>query len=103
MTSVVRQIKNVPSFAGSITCIAWKSDHIVRGDADGNLNVWDVRTRTSRNIATHRGAVRKVRFAPGKGNFKLLVLSADAVAIWDVKECEMISELRGQKDLSAKV
>ncbi len=88
---------------GTITCIAWKSDHIVRGDADGNLNVWDVRTRTSRNIATHRGAIRKIRFAPGKGNFKLLVLNVDAVSIWDVKECEMINELRSPKDLLTRV
>ena len=84
---------------GVITCIGWKSDHIVRGDSDGNLNVWDVRTRTSRNIATARGAVKKIRFAPGKGNFKLLVLNPDAVSVWDVKDCRQVSELRTPKDV----
>ncbi len=66
--NAIRDGTKVPaeSSLGTITCIAWKSDHIVRGDADGNLNVWDVRTRTSRNIATNRGAVKKLRFAPGK-------------------------------------
>ncbi len=42
---------------GTITCISWKSDHIVRGDSEGNLNIWDVRTRTSRHINTNRGQV----------------------------------------------
>lgn len=85
--------------AGTITCIAWKSDHIVRGDAEGNINVWDVKTRTSKNISTSRGAIRRLRFAPGRGNMKLLVLHADSVAIWDVKEYEMINELRTPKDM----
>ncbi len=33
---------------------------------------------------------------------KLLVLHMDAVAIWDVKECEIINELRAPKDLVYK-
>lgn len=57
----------------------------MRGDNEGNINVWDVKTRKSRNIATNRGVIKKMRFAPGKGNFKLLVLSPDYVSIWDVK------------------
>ena len=73
--NAIRDGTKVPaeSSLGTITCIAWKSDHIVRGDADGNLNVWDVRTRTSRNIATNRGAVKKLRFAPGKVSIRLFL------------------------------
>ena len=26
-----------------MTFIAWKSDHVVRSDVDGNINVWDVK------------------------------------------------------------
>ena len=81
----------------TITCIAWKSDHIVRADSDGNLNLWDVRTKTSKNITTKRGFIKKIRFAPGRGNMKLLVLHVDTVAIWDVKEGEVINELRSPK------
>lgn len=87
------------SSLGTITCIAWKSDHIVRGDSDGNINVWDVKTRTSRNIATNRGPIKKMRFAPGRGNLKLLILNPDSVSIWDVRECELINELRTPKDM----
>ena len=92
--------------AATISCIAWKSDHIVRGDSDGNLNVWDVRTRTARNVATNRGAVKKIRFAPGRGNLKILLLNVagDAVSIWDVKEdLELVNELRIPKDMTSKV
>lgn len=41
-----------------------------------------------------------MRFAPGRGNLKLLVLNPDSVSIWDVKECELINELRTPKDLA---
>ena len=47
------------------------------------------------------------RFAPGRGNLKILVLSAngDAVSIWDVKsDLELVAEVRAGKDtLAAKV
>ena len=74
----------------------------VRGDSEGNLNIWDVRTKSSRNITTKRGFVKKIRFAPGRGNMKLLVLHVDSVSIWDVKEAEIINELRSPKDLVSK-
>merc|ERR1711862_1011419 len=53
-------------------------------------------------IQTKRGAVKKIRFAPGKGNTKLLVLSHDAVSIWDVKSAGLINELRSPKDLVSR-
>ena len=87
------------SSLSTVSCIAWKSDHIVRGDVNGNVNVWDVRSRQSRNISTNRGIVNKMRFAPGRGNFKLVMLHPQSVSIWDMKECEMISELRTPKDM----
>lgn len=39
-----------------------------------------------RGIPTHRGWVKKIRFAPGKGNQKLLVMYADGAEVWDTKE-----------------
>ena len=107
--NTIKDGTKVPAEASlaSITCIAWKSDVIVRGDSEGNINVWDVRTRTARSVATNRGAVKKIRFAPGRGNLKILVLSAngDAVSIWDVKsDLELVAEARAGKDaLAAKV
>ena len=97
--NTIKDGTKVPAEASlaTITCIAWKSDLIVRGDSEGNLNVWDVRTRTARSVATNRGAVKKVRFAPGRGNLKILVMnsSGDAVSVWDVKsDLELYAEAR---------
>lgn len=39
-----------------------------------------------RGIPTHRGWVKKIRFAPGKGNQKLLVMYTDGAEVWDTKE-----------------
>ena len=58
---------------GSVTCISWKSDLIVRGDSEGNINVYNVKTRECKNSNTGRGCVRKIRFSPGKNNLKMLV------------------------------
>lgn len=47
-----------------------------------------------RGIPTHRGWVKKIRFAPGKGNQKLLVMYTDGAEVWDTKE------VRSQRDWS---
>lgn len=39
-----------------------------------------------RGVPTHRGWVKKIRFAPGKGNQKLLVMYTDGAEVWDTKE-----------------
>jgi len=36
-----------------------------------------------RNIALHKGMVRKIRFAPGKENHRVLILLNEEVQIWD--------------------
>ena len=84
---------------GTINSICWKSDMIVRGCTEGNVNIWNMKTRQSKNIHTGRGAVRRMAFSPGKNNLKLLVLYDNGVQIWDVKEVEMINELRSPLDM----
>ncbi|KAK6481905.1 WD repeat-containing protein 11 isoform X1 [Huso huso] len=88
---------------GSIACIAWKGDTLVLGDVDGNLNFWDLKARLSRGIPTHRGWVKKIRFAPGKGNQKLLVMFNDGAEVWDTKEVQMVSSLRSGRNVNYKV
>ena len=44
-----------------------------------------MQTRQSKNINTGNGAVRRLRFSPGKQNLKLISLHLDCVGIWDVK------------------
>jgi len=84
---------------GTITCISWKADMIVRGDTEGNVNIWNMKTRQSKNIHTGRGMVKRMSFSPGKNNMKIIVLYEDGVQIWDVKEMEMINELRSPLDM----
>ncbi|XP_026525467.1 WD repeat-containing protein 11 [Notechis scutatus] len=88
---------------GSITCIAWKGDTLVLGDVDGNLNFWDLKARVSRGIPTHRGWVRKIRFAPGKGNQKLIAIYNDGAEVWDTKEVQMVSSLRSGRNVSFRI
>ncbi|CAH2322762.1 WD repeat-containing 11 [Pelobates cultripes] len=88
---------------GSISCIAWKGDHLVLGDVDGNLNFWDLKGRVSRGIPTHRNWVKKIRFAPGKGNQKLTVLYNDGAEVWDTKEIQMVSSLRTGRNVNYRV
>ncbi|KAJ8418074.1 hypothetical protein AAFF_G00137830 [Aldrovandia affinis] len=88
---------------GSIACIAWKGDTLVLGDVDGNLNFWDLKARLSRGIPTHRGWVKKLRFAPGKGNQKLLVMYTDGAEVWDTKEVQMVSSLRVGRNVTHRI
>ncbi|NXK96767.1 WDR11 protein, partial [Formicarius rufipectus] len=88
---------------GSITCIAWKGDILVLGDVDGNLNFWDLKARVSRGIPTHRSWVKKIRFAPGKGNQKLLAMYNDGAEIWDAKEVQMVSSLRSGRNVTFRI
>uniref|UniRef100_H3AKR3 WD repeat-containing protein 11 n=1 Tax=Latimeria chalumnae TaxID=7897 RepID=H3AKR3_LATCH len=88
---------------GSISCIAWKGDTLVLGDVDGNLNFWDLKARLSRGMPTHRGWVKKIRFAPGKGNQKLLVMYNDGAEVWDTKEIQMVSSLKSGRNVNYKI
>ncbi|OXB82590.1 UNVERIFIED_CONTAM: hypothetical protein H355_005845 [Colinus virginianus] len=88
---------------GSITCIAWKGDTLVLGDVDGNLNFWDLKARVSRGIPTHRSWVRKIRFAPGKGNQKLIAMYNDGAEVWDSKEVQMVSSLRSGRNVNYRI
>ena len=73
-----------------ITGIARKSNDIVLGDSDGVLAILDLKARTSKHVNTHRGWIKKLRFAPGKDNMKLLILYADGVDIWDIRDVSPI-------------
>jgi len=83
---------------GNITSIAWKGETMVLGDVDGQLNIWDLKGRMSRAVPTHRGWIKKLRFAPGRGNMKLLILFADGAEVWDAKELQQCSSLKCPRD-----
>jgi len=105
--NLVRDGSKIPPDGGmgSITSVAWKAETLVLSDVDGNLNIWDLRAKMSRAINTSRGWIRKIRFAPGRGNMKLAVLYNDGVGIdvWDAKDVERVASVRSPKDLAKVV
>ena len=68
-----------------IITLAWKSELVALGDAEGNVAIWEWRTRHFRLLPHSRSPIQKLRFAPGKNNMKLLILHMEGVDIWDVK------------------
>lgn len=87
---------------GTIKCIAWKGDNIIFGDMDGQLSVWDLKLKTQRTMHTKRGCVKRIRFAPGRGNTKFVVLYNDGLDIFELKEgkLEMLSSLKSPKEVA---
>ncbi|XP_071485424.1 WD repeat-containing protein 11-like [Diadema antillarum] len=98
--SVVHEGAKLPSESSltTISCIAWKGETLVMADLDGNLGVWDLKAKISRNYPTHRSNIKKLKFGPGKGNLKLMFLWNDGVDIWDCREMQALSSLKGSKD-----
>ncbi|RWS18411.1 WD repeat-containing protein 11-like protein [Leptotrombidium deliense] len=102
--NVVKQISSTPDLnCSNITSIAWKSDHLVLGDADGNLSIWYLKGKVTKAESTHRGWIKKILFAPGRGNMKCLILFNDSVDIWDIKDVKLHSQLNYPRDIEAKI
>ena len=66
----------------------------MRGDSEGNINIYNAKTRECRNTNTGRGAVRKISFSPGKSNLKMVVVYGEWIQIWDARDLELINELK---------
>lgn len=90
---------------GTITWIAWKGDFILFGDGEGQLSVWDLKNKTQRTMATRRGWIKKIRFAPGRGNMKFFILYIDGFDIWDLKDgkAELLSSMKSPRDVAKVV
>ncbi|CAG2111089.1 unnamed protein product [Medioppia subpectinata] len=104
--NIVKEITCIPpdtEMSANITCIAWKSDQVLLGDAVGNLNVWDLKKKVSRIEPTHRGPIKKMRFGPGRGNMKFLMQYNDGVDIWDTKDFKLNAQLKHPRDMNFKV
>jgi hypothetical protein len=64
----------------------------VFGDENGDLNIWDLKSKISKTIHSKRGAIRKIRFAPGKENLRLLILyGTHTIEVFDLSKYETIS------------
>lgn len=104
--NIVKEISCIPPETNdtvTVTYVTWKSDKVVIGSADGNINVWDLKKKCSFSESTHRSWIRKIRFGPGRGNKKILILFNDGVDIWDVDEFKLYSQLKTPRDINFKI
>lgn len=104
--SIVKEISKIPpesTMTKAVTAIAWKSDHVVLGRNDGNISVWDLGQKESRTVSTMRGSIKKIRFAPGRGNMKILILFSDGADVWDVKRLRLVSTVASPKTQSHRI
>jgi len=83
---------------GTVSYITWKQDVLVLGDIDGNVNFWDLKGKVSRVFPTNRGPIKRLKFAPGKGNMRILMLFNDGVEIWDSVEVRSLANIKTSKD-----
>ncbi|CAF5144687.1 unnamed protein product, partial [Rotaria magnacalcarata] len=75
-----------------------KGDYLLSGDVEGIIKIFNIKLKQSKTFNTKRSPIRKVRFAPGKGNFRAFVLFNDGVDIWDVRDRDRISTLKFPRD-----
>lgn len=107
--NILRELACIPpdSESGhvSVTSIAWKSDRVLLGDASGTINIWDLKSKVSMTESTFRTYIRKIRFGPGRGNMKCLVLYADfGVDIFDIgANFRVVAQLKYPRDTSYKI
>ena len=78
----------------NVTSIAIKRDLIVFGDVDGNISVWNTKLKSSKVIPSKHGQIRKLKFAPGKENFLLLLCFNDRIKVFEMKTQELISSFK---------
>lgn len=101
--SNVRKILSTPHLSGGITATAWKNDQLVFGDSDGNITVWNLRTKVSKAECTLRGPIKKFSFGPGKSYLKLLILFSDGVDLWNIKEMKLEAQIKHPRDIEFKI
>lgn len=74
-----------------VSAVIWKNDRLVIGDVESNIIFWNLREKSPKGIPSQKGPVRKMKFAPGSGNFRMFVLYHDTIDIWDAKTVTLIS------------
>lgn len=106
--NIVKELARIPpdneSGNVNVTSIAWKSDQVLLGDASGTLNVWDLKRKISHTEPTFQGYIRKIRFGPGRGNMKCLILFSNfSVDIWDINGFKVCAQLKYPRDMGFKI
>uniref|UniRef100_A0A2C9KHQ4 Uncharacterized protein n=1 Tax=Biomphalaria glabrata TaxID=6526 RepID=A0A2C9KHQ4_BIOGL len=103
--AAISDVTKIPPESGlnRITALAWKSDYLLFGDSEGYQCLWDLKAKISRTTPTNRGWIKKIRFAPGRDNFKFFTLHNDGVVIWDIAaegKSSVLHSIKSPKDIS---
>ncbi|KAH9489673.1 WD repeat-containing protein 11, partial [Bulinus truncatus] len=103
--AAISDVTKIPPESGlsRITALAWKSDFLLFGDSEGYQCLWDLKAKISRTTPTNRGWIKKIRFAPGRDNFKFFTLHNDGVLIWDIAsegKSSVMQSIKSPKDIS---
>ncbi|KAL5471412.1 hypothetical protein EMCRGX_G029528 [Ephydatia muelleri] len=92
----------VQTWLSNPQCIAWKGDMMVAGDTEGILTLYDAKNAQGRTLDASKAVVRKIRFAPGKGNSKFFVLCNTKLDIRDINADQLLAQMKwSSKDSSA--
>ncbi|CAF0830559.1 unnamed protein product [Adineta ricciae] len=96
----IKEVATVPPdhSSSATTDLVLKGDYLISGDVDGILQIFNIKLKQNKSFNTRRSPIRKLRFAPGKGNFRAFVLFNDGVDIWDIRDRDRISTLKFPRD-----
>ncbi|XP_064605109.1 WD repeat-containing protein 11-like [Liolophura sinensis] len=100
--STITDSSKIPAEPGMavVNSIAWKGDQIIFGDVEGHINIWDLKNKKSKYFPTNRGWVKKIRFAPGRGNMRFLAMFSSGLEIWDAVEGKSLYSIKTPKEMS---
>jgi hypothetical protein len=87
----------------AVTCATIKKDLILYGDSDGQITKWNISSRSIKMMNMKKGEIKKLKFAPGKENFLLLVQYPDNLEIIEAGKFENVSTLRPSTNPKAKL
>jgi hypothetical protein len=81
----------------SVNGIGWKAESILVGDNEGVLTLWDVISGKVSYIETPKANIKKIKFGPGKGNKRTLILYHNRIDIRDVYEDILLGQYKWSK------
>lgn len=77
----------------NVTGIALKKEFIIFGDSDGNLNKWNIKTKSLNLIASKLGNIKQLKFS-NRLDLILLISLADSVLVFDVTKSLIMSSYK---------
>uniref|UniRef100_A0A1I7TRP9 WD repeat-containing protein 11 n=1 Tax=Caenorhabditis tropicalis TaxID=1561998 RepID=A0A1I7TRP9_9PELO len=90
------------SASAQICAMTWKDDMLAVGDVEGNLVVWDLGRRQSRQVRdVSHSRVLRMTFSRLAGDHTMAVLHSKEVTLWDTEAMTRIQSIRMDSCLDA--